>query len=160
LLARRTVSLLPGSLTVVYCSSLYFLNAGSNAEASPLASALMSSWRLEWDREHVGVTTHTGHDIGKLRRSALDLSCLKDFSYRPLPVVPTRRTMLLLPAWKPLFEHQHPHKVAGAERKCCCSAGTLVEVRLKPERQARQQQARDHTKGNYEHCLTSIRLLR
>jgi hypothetical protein len=108
---RRTVSLLPGSLTVVYCSSLYFLNAGSNVEASPLASALMSSRRSETDHEHVGVATHTGHDIGKLRRSALYLSSLKGFSYRPLPVVPIRRTMLLWLAWKPLFKHQRPNRM-------------------------------------------------
>lgn len=37
-----TASLLPGSLTVVYCSSLYFLKAGSNVPTKLESSALMS----------------------------------------------------------------------------------------------------------------------
>jgi hypothetical protein len=131
--ARRTVSLLPGSLTVAYCSSLYFLNAGSSAEASLLASALMSSWRLDTDREHDKVATHTGHDIGKLRRSALHLSSPKGFSYRPLPGAPIRRTMLLWLVWKPLFRDQRPHRVTVQSASVVVqqSCGSAVKARCR-----------------------------
>lgn len=66
----HTASLLPGSFTVAYCCSLYFLNAGSS-DCSKLASlpanALISA--TSFNKSNLATLSselHTSHDVREL----------------------------------------------------------------------------------------------
>jgi hypothetical protein len=90
----HTASLLPGSFTVAYCCSLYFLNAGSS-DCSKLASlpakALISAESfnnsiLEKSRSQ----SHTSYHVRELYTSAIVSIDWEGGSYQPLPAAPIR----------------------------------------------------------------------
>lgn len=99
--AVHTASLLPGSFTMVYCSSLYFLNAGSSDRSklgSSFVKALISAIRLSCALSCQAISIHwrTSHNIGELARSARSVRIMVGCSYQPLPAALLPRRMLLL----------------------------------------------------------------
>jgi hypothetical protein len=90
----HTASLLPGSFTVAYCCSLYFLNAGSR-DCSRLASlpakALISA--KSFNKSTLTMfwsTLRTSYHIRELYTSAIVSADWEGGSYQPLPAAPIR----------------------------------------------------------------------
>jgi hypothetical protein len=90
----HTASLLPGSFTVAYCCSLYFLNAGSSDSSKPASSPAKALISAESFNDLIlrkfRSRSRTSYHIRELYTSAIVSIDWEGGSYQPLPAAPIR----------------------------------------------------------------------